>query len=120
MAAICLDNSLSGCIKNPRTFIPLTMLLLCEKISSESWLTPPILYAYRQRMGIGQGIRRMLPTACSPSAARTHWSDSGAGAGLQKEGVCTHSSGAGLAQNLGMCPGIPQVTSMCPEFSKAW
>lgn len=70
MAAICLDNSLSGCIKNTRTFIPLTMLLLCEKISSESWLTPPIFYAYRQRMGIGQGIQRMLPTACSPSAAR--------------------------------------------------
>lgn len=49
-----------------------------------------------------------------------HTGVTGAGAGLQKEGVFTHSSGAGLTQKLGMCPRIPQVTSMCPEFSKAW
>lgn len=42
MAAICLDNSLTGCIKNPRMFVPLTILLLHEKkITQKLGLTHP-------------------------------------------------------------------------------
>lgn len=56
MAAICLDNSLTGWIKNPRMFVPLTILLLHEKNYSETWLNTSIFYALQTLwMGIWTG-----------------------------------------------------------------
>lgn len=64
MAAICLDNSLTGWIKNPQMFVPLTILLLHEKNYSETWLNTSIFYAYRLcGWEFGQGIWEM-PFLC--------------------------------------------------------